>query len=76
MTSKMQLAEGSTVFEPTITSDELERLLKLSESTIRRLVKEHCLPAPLRLGRQRRWRASDIAMFLTGTTAVATHEKN
>ena len=47
-----------------LTVREVARLLKLSTRQIWKLSSAGKLPAPVRLGRSVRWRASDLARFL------------
>ena len=52
------------VLEAALTRKDLETVLRVSGSTIDRLVVAGRLPAPFRVGRSARWRASDIAEFI------------
>lgn len=47
-----------------LTIRELARVLKLSPRSIWRLVKNHQLPAPVRIGGSIRWRADDITHWI------------
>jgi excisionase family DNA binding protein len=50
--------------EPLLDGHDLERLLGLSDRTVRRMIANGLLPAPIRLGRTRRWRLADIRQVL------------
>jgi predicted DNA-binding transcriptional regulator AlpA len=47
------------VFEPLLTTSDLEQLLRVERKTITRMVRRGDLPAPLKLGGNR-WRVEDI----------------
>ena len=47
-----------------LTVGDVARLLKLSQRQVWKLAKAKRLPAPLKLGRSVRWRATDLARFL------------
>ena len=47
-----------------LTIRELAKVLKLSPRSIWRLVKNHQLPAPVRIGGSIRWRADDISLWI------------
>ena len=47
-----------------LTIRELAKVLKLSPRSIWRLVKNHQLPAPVRIGGSIRWRADDITRWI------------
>lgn len=48
-----------------VTKKELMRILKISEPTLRKLIKSDRLPDPIDLGdRTRRWRRADIDEWL------------
>ena len=51
----------SMLFEPLLTTSDLQRLLKVERKTITRLVKRGELPMPLKLGGSNRWRPEDIS---------------
>ena len=45
---------------------DLSEVLKLSVTTIRKLVRENKLPEPMRVGGSIRWLETDIAAYLEG----------
>lgn len=47
-----------------LTIRELAKVLKLSPRSIWRLVRNHQLPAPVRIGGSIRWRADDISFWI------------
>jgi len=47
-----------------LTIRDLAKVLKLSPRSIWRLVKNHQLPAPVRIGGSIRWRADDISRWI------------
>jgi predicted DNA-binding transcriptional regulator AlpA len=49
---------------PLLTRSDLQRLLRLSDRTIRRLVSSGEFPRPIKLGGTHRWRREDIRAFL------------
>ena len=59
---------GELEFPALLTSEEVARLLRVNERTLRRLRTEHpeSFPAPLRLGRVLRWRASEVKAWMEG----------
>jgi predicted DNA-binding transcriptional regulator AlpA len=48
------------------TRRELQSLLKVCGRTIDRLVARGKFPAPIRVGRSRRWRDGDVRSFMDG----------
>jgi len=50
---------------PLLTSNDLQRLLRVGDRTLRRWVDAGRLPAPVRLGRARRWQADVIRDWLS-----------
>jgi excisionase family DNA binding protein len=56
--------------DPLLDGHDLERLLGLSDRTIRRMVSTGLLPAPIRFGRTRRWRLADIKQVLGAAPAT------
>jgi predicted DNA-binding transcriptional regulator AlpA len=55
---------------PLLSSRDLERVFGLGERTLRKLVADGTLPAPIRIGRARRWRHDDIVRSLDGLGAA------
>lgn len=49
--------------EPLLTSDDLQKILRVAERTIHRMAADGRLPAPIKLGGNR-WRAEDIRRLL------------
>jgi predicted DNA-binding transcriptional regulator AlpA len=45
-------------------TDDLVRLLKVSEKTIRRMVLRKQFPKPLKIGGQNRWHPDDVAQAI------------
>jgi predicted DNA-binding transcriptional regulator AlpA len=60
MTVEMTNAAARASFEPLLTHEDLEQLLRVDRRTIRRLCLKGELPPPLKLGGQNRWRAEEI----------------
>jgi predicted DNA-binding transcriptional regulator AlpA len=51
-------------FEPLLTVEDLERMLRINKRTVARLCKKGQLPEPLKIGGQNRWRIEDISETL------------
>jgi predicted DNA-binding transcriptional regulator AlpA len=51
-------------FEPLLTVEDLERMLRINKRTVARLCKKGQLPEPLKIGGQNRWRMEDISETL------------
>jgi predicted DNA-binding transcriptional regulator AlpA len=47
-----------------LTRADLQRILRLSTRTIRRLLAARELPAPIRVGHSDRWRPEDVQTYL------------
>jgi excisionase family DNA binding protein len=57
-------AHDLRALETYLTTADLERLLQVTERTLRRWIREGTFPAPLRTGGVRRWRPQDVRRFL------------
>jgi predicted DNA-binding transcriptional regulator AlpA len=51
-------------FEPLLTVEDLEQILKVNRRTVMRLCKKGLLPEPMKLGGGNRWRKEDVAEAL------------
>lgn len=47
-------------FEPLLTIDDLEQILRVHRRTVMRLCKKGFLPEPMKLGGGNRWRREDV----------------
>jgi predicted DNA-binding transcriptional regulator AlpA len=47
-------------FEPLLTVEDLEQILRVNRRTVMRLCKRGLLPEPMKLGGGNRWRKEDI----------------
>jgi predicted DNA-binding transcriptional regulator AlpA len=72
MSQPVSSAHDMCLLEPLLDGHDLERLLGLSDRTIRRMVSTGLLPAPIRFGRTRRWRLADIKQVLGAAPATAS----
>ena len=52
---------ATLLFQPLLTTSDLERLLKVDRRTVSRLVKRGELPMPMKLGGSNRWRPEEIS---------------
>jgi predicted site-specific integrase-resolvase len=56
------------LLEPLLTHADLQRLLQVSDRTLRRWAATGFLPAPIRLSRRKRWRREEVRGFLDRLT--------
>src|SRR5262249_15234076 len=58
---KLQKQAATSLFQPLLTTSDLEQLLKVKRETVRNLVKRGELPMPIKLGGSNRWRPEEIS---------------
>ena len=57
----LQKQAATSLFQPLLTTSDLEELLKVDRRTVTRLVKRGELPMPMKLGGSNRWRPQEIS---------------
>jgi len=57
----LQKQAATLLFQPLLTTSDLEELLKVDRRTVSRLVKRGELPMPMKLGGSNRWRPEEIS---------------
>ena len=57
----LQKQAATLLFQPLLTTSDLEELLKVDRRTVTRLVKRGELPMPMKLGGSNRWRPQEIS---------------
>jgi predicted DNA-binding transcriptional regulator AlpA len=57
----LQKQTATLLFQPLLTTSDLEELLKVDRRTVSRLVKRGVLPMPMKLGGSNRWRPEEIS---------------
>ena len=57
----LQNQAATLLFQPLLTTSDLEQLLKVDRRTVSRLVKRGELPMPMKLGGSNRWRPEEIS---------------
>jgi predicted DNA-binding transcriptional regulator AlpA len=62
-------------FEPLLTVEDLEQMLRIDRRTVARLCKRGLLPQPLKLGGGNRWRAEDVTSALESLAANRKGQK-
>ena len=60
----LQKQAATLLFQPLLTTSDLEKQLKVDRRTVTRLVKRGELPMPMKLGGSNRWRPEDISATL------------
>ena len=58
---QLQKQAATSLFQPLLTTSDLEELLKVDRRTVSRLVKRGELPMPMKLGGSNRWRPEEIS---------------
>ena len=66
-----RLANQAVPVDPLLNTDEVCALLGLRRRHFEIIVKDGQFPAPIRLGRLRRWRSTEITQFLETTPRVS-----
>jgi predicted DNA-binding transcriptional regulator AlpA len=64
MTTKMTEQAVPVPLEPLLTMSDLERLLRVDQRTVYRLVERGQFPRPLKVGGQNRWMPEEVASAL------------
>lgn len=66
-----RLAAQGVPVEPLLTATEVQAFLGLKPRHFERVVKDGVLPAPIRIGKIRRWRMSDLTRYLETTPRIS-----